>query len=155
MMAAQKILLPYNFRTLDQKALAFANSTFGYLDEVEITLFHAYTPLPEIEADSSSVMGKLKGDLGYLSQKIMQQETELKAVGEKLLQTGFAKNRIHTIFKPRKKDIAAEIIELVTNDNFNVVIINHKSGKASRFFTGSVFSKVVSALKDTTVCIVS
>jgi hypothetical protein len=155
MMAALKILLPHNFRTLDQKALAFANSTFGYLDEVEITLFHAYTPLPEIEADSSSVMGKLKGDLGYLSQKIMQQETELKAVGEKLLQTGFAKNRIHTIFKPRKKDIAAEIIELVTNDKFNVVIINHKSGKASRFFTGSVFSKVVSALKDTTVCIVS
>jgi hypothetical protein len=155
MMAALKILLPYNFRTLDQKALVFANSTFGHLDEVEITLFHAYTPLPEIEADSSSVMGKLKGDLGYLSQKIMQQETELKAVGEKLLQTGVAKNRIHTIFKPRKKDIAAEIIELVTNDKFNVVIINHKSGKASRFFTGSVFSKVVSALKDTTVCIVS
>jgi hypothetical protein len=100
-------------------------------------------------------MGKLKGDLSYLSQKIMQQETELKAVAEKLLQAGFAQNRLHTIFKPRKKDIAAEIIELVTNDNFNVVIINHKSGKASRFFTGSVFSKVVSALKDTTVCIVS
>jgi hypothetical protein len=155
MMAAIKILLPFNFRTLDQKALAFANSTFGHLDEVDITLFHAYTPLPEIEADSTSVMGKLKGDLTYLSQKIVQQEAELKAVEEKLLQTGFAQNRLHTIFKPRKKDIAAEIIELVTNDNFNVVIINHKSGKASRFFTGSVFSKVVSALKDTTVCIVS
>jgi len=154
-MAALKILLPYNFRSLDQKALAFANSTFGHLDEVEITLFHAYTPLPEIEADSTSVMGKLKGDLSYLSQKIMQQEAELKAVEEKLLQTGFSQNRLHTIFKPRKRDIAAEIIELVTNDNFNVVIINHKSGKASRFFTGSVFSKVVSALKDTTVCIVS
>ncbi len=155
MMAAPKILLPYNFRTLDQKALAFANNTFGHLEEVEITLFHAYTPLPEIEAESTSVMGKLKGNLGYLSQKIMQQETELKTVEEKLLQAGFAQNRIHTIFKPRKKDIAAEIIELVTNDKFSVVIINHKSGKASRFFTGSVFSKVVSALKDTTVCIVS
>jgi molybdopterin biosynthesis enzyme MoaB len=100
-------------------------------------------------------MGKLKGNLGYLSQKIMQQETELKAVAEKLLQTGFEPNRIHTVFKPRKKDIAAEIIELVTKDKFNVVVINHKPGKASRFFTGSVFSKVVSALKDTTVCIVS
>ena len=154
-MVAQKILLPYNFTTLDQKALAFANSTFGHLEGVEITLFHAYTPLPEIEAESTSVMGKLKGNLGYLSQKIMQQETELKAVAEKLLQTGFAQNRIHTVFKPRKKDIAAEILELVTKDKFNVVVINHKPGKASRFFTGSVFSKVVSALKDTTVCIVS
>ena len=154
-MVAQKILLPYNFTALDQKALAFVNSTFGHLEGVEITLFHAYTPLPEIEAESTSVMGKLKGNLGYLSQKIMQQETELKAVAEKLLQTGYAQNRIHTVFKPRKKDIAAGIIELVTKDKFNVVVINHKPGKASRFFTGSVFSKIVSALKDTTVCIVS
>ena len=154
-MVAQKILLPYNFTALDQKALAFVNSTFGHLEGVEITLFHAYTPLPEIEAESTSVMGKLKGNLGYLSQKIMQQETELNAVAEKLLQTGYAQNRIHTVFKPRKKDIAAGIIELVTKDKFNVVVINHKPGKASRFFTGSVFSKIVSALKDTTVCIVS
>jgi hypothetical protein len=155
MMAAQKILLPYNFTTLDEKALAFANSTFGRLEEVEITLFHAYTPLPEIKAESTSVMGKLKADLSYLSQKIMQRETEFKAVEEKLLQGGFAQSCIHTVFKPRKKDIASEIIEFVSKDNFNVVVINHKSGKASRFFTGSVFSKVVSALKDTTVCIVS
>ena len=100
-------------------------------------------------------MGKLKGDLSYLSQKIMQLETELKAVEEKLLQGGFAKSCIHTVFKPRKKDIASEIIEFVSNDKSSVIVINHKSGKASRFFTGSVFSKVVSALKDTTVCIVS
>ena len=100
-------------------------------------------------------MGKLKGDLSYLSQKIMQLETELNTVEEKLLQGGFAQGCIRTIFKPRKKDIATEIIELVSKDKFSVIIINHKSGKASRFFTGSVFSKIVSALKDTTVCIVS
>ena len=100
-------------------------------------------------------MGKLKGDLTYLSQKIMQQENELKAVEEKLLQGGFAQSKVHSLFKPRKKDIASEIIELVSENKFSVVLINHKPGKASRFFTGSVFSKVVSALKDTTVCIVS
>jgi hypothetical protein len=154
-MAAQKILLPYNFTTLDQKALAFANNTFGHIEETEITLFHAYTPLPEIEAENTSVMGKLKGDLTYLSQKIMQQQKELKAVEEKLLQGGFAQNKINSIFKPRKKDIASEIIELVSENKYSVVLINHRPGKASRFFTGSVFSKVVSALKDTTVCIVS
>ena len=154
-MAAQKILLPYNFTTLDQKALVFANSTFSHFGEVEITLFHAYTPLPDIEAESTSVMGKLKGDLSYLSQKIMQQETELKAVEEKLIEGGFAQSRIHTVFKPRKKDIASEIIEFATKDKFSVIVISHKPGKASRFFTGSVFSKVVSALKDITVCIVS
>ena len=154
-MAAQKILLPYNFTTLDHKALTFANNTFGHLEEVEITLFHAYTPLPEIEAESTSVMGKMKGNLSYLSQKIMQQETELKAAEEKLLQGGFSQSCVNTVFKPRKKDIAAEIIEFFSKDKFSVIVLNHKSGKASRFFTGSVFSKVVSALKDTTICIVS
>ena len=154
-MATPKILLPYNFTTLGNKALAFANNTFGQLEEVEITLFHAYTPLPKIEVESSSVMGKLKGDLTYLNQKIMQQEAELKAVEEKLLQGGFGQNSIHIVFRPRKKDVAAEIIELVSEHKFSVIILHHKSGKASRFFTGSVFSKVVSALKDTTVCIVS
>jgi len=154
-MAAQKILLPYNFTTLDQKALAFANSIFGHLEDVEITLFHAYTPLPEIEAESTSVMGKMKGNLSYLSQKIMQQETELKAVEEKLVQGGFSQGCISTVFKPRKKDIAAEIVEFCSKDKFSVIVLNHKSGKASRFFTGSVFSKIVSALKNTTVCIVS
>ena len=154
-MAAQKILLPYNFTALDQKALAFAKDTFSHLEEVEITLFHAYTPLPEIVAEDTSVMGKLKGDLSYLSQKIMQQETELKAVEDKLIEGGFAQSRLHTVFKPRKKDIASEIIEYATKDKFSVIVINHKPGKASRFFTGSVFSKVVSALKDITVCIVS
>ena len=154
-MAAQKILLPYNFTALDQKALAFAKDTFSHLEEAEITLFHAYTPLPEIVAEDTSVMGKLKGDLSYLSQKIMQQETELKAVEDKLIEGGFAQSRLHTVFKPRKKDIASEIIEYATKNKFSVIVINHKPGKASRFFTGSVFSKVVSALKDITVCIVS
>ena len=154
-MAAQKILLPYNFTPLDQKALAFANSTFSHLEEVEVTLLHAYTPLPELEAESTSVMGKLKGDLSYLSQKIMQQETELKAVEEKLIEGGFAPNHVNTVFKPRKKDIASEIIEFASKDKFSVIVISHKPGKASRFFTGSVFNKVVSTLKDITVCIVS
>ena len=154
-MAAQKILLPYNFTPLDQKAMAFANSTFSRFEDVEITLLHAYTPLPELEAESTSVMGKLKGDLSYLSQKIMQQETELKAVEERLIEDGWAPNRINTVFKPRKKDIASEIIEFATKDKFSVIVISHKPGKASRFFTGSVFNKVVSTLKDITVCIVS
>lgn len=154
-MAEQKILLPYNFTILDQKAITFVIHTFVHLEEFEVTLFNAYTPVPEIESHDTSVMGKLKGNLSYLSQQIMQQETELKAVKEKLVQSGFAQSRVHTIFKPRKKDIATEIIEVATQDKFGVIVINHKSGKASRFFTGSVFSKVVSALKDVTVCIVS
>lgn len=155
MMGTQKILLPFNFTLNDQKAVDFVIHNFAHLVEVDITIFNAYAPVPEIETQGTSVMGKMKGNLSYLSQKIMQQESELNAIKQKLVQGGFAGSHIHTVFKPRKKDIAAEIVDLATKDNFNLIVINHKSGKATRFFTGSVFIKVVTAVRDTTVCIVS
>ena len=154
-MAIQKLLLPYNFTSLDQKALDFVIRTFGNREDIEVTIFNAYTPVPEIETDASSVTGKLKGSLTYLSQKIAEQEAELKTLKDKLLENGFAEGLVHTVFQPRKKEVASEIIDIATNNQFDVIVISHKPGKATRFFTGSRYSKVISALKEVTVCVVS
>jgi nucleotide-binding universal stress UspA family protein len=154
-MAIQKILVAYNFTSLDQKALDFVANAFGHLEGIEITIFHAYTPVPDIETEASLVTGKLKGSLSYLSQQILQRENELKAVVARLGQDGFPATRINTVFKPRKKDIASEIINLTRDTKFDVIVLNHKAARVARFFTGSVSSKVVMTLKDTTVCIVS
>ena len=154
-MAIQKLLLPYNFTRFDQKALDFVISTFRNREDVEVTLFNAYTPVPEIETSASSVTGKLKGSLNYLSQKVAEQETELKMLKQKLVDSGFADGLIHTVFQPRKKDVASEIIDIATNNKFDVIVIGHKPGKATRFFTGSRYSKVIAALKEVTVCVVS
>jgi nucleotide-binding universal stress UspA family protein len=154
-MAIQKLLLPYNFTRFDQKALDFVISTFRNRGDVEVTLFNAYTPVPEIETSASSVTGKLKGSLSYLSQKVAEQETELKMLKQKLIDNGFADSLIHTVFQPRKKDVASEIIDIATNNKFDVIVISHKPGKATRFFTGSRYSKVIAALEEVTVCVVS
>ncbi|MBW2412323.1 MAG: universal stress protein [Deltaproteobacteria bacterium] len=154
-MAIQKLLLPYNFTSFDQKALDFVIRTFANREDIEITIFNAYTPVPEIETDASSVTGKLKGSLTYLSQKIAEQETELKTLKDKLLENGFVESLVHTIFQPRKKEVASEIIDIVTNNQFDIIVISHKPGKATRFFTGSRYSKVIAALRDVTVCVVS
>ena len=154
-MATQKILLPYNFTSFDQKALDFIINFFGKSDDIEVTVFNAYTPVPEIDTAASSVTGKLKGSLSYLSQKISEQETELKKIKQLLVDNGFADGRVHTVFQPRKKDVASEIIDIATANDFDIVVISHQPGKATRFFTGSRYSKVISALKNVTVCIVS
>jgi nucleotide-binding universal stress UspA family protein len=154
-MATQKILLPFNFTRYDQKAVDFVIRTFAHLEEAEITIFNAYTPVPDIETRDTSVMGKLKGNLSYLSQKIMLQESELQTLKQKLVQSGFPSSRIQTVFRPRKKDIATEIADLATDGNFDIIVVNHRPGKASRFFTGSVYNKLVSAVRNATVCIVS
>ena len=154
-MAIQKILLPYNFTSYDKKALDFVIQTYANQKDVEITLFNAYTPVPEIEMRTSPIMEKMRGNLGFLLQKIKEQEEELNIVRKNLLEKGFSENRIHTIFEPKKKDVAGDIIDLALNGQFDVVVLNRKPGRIARFFTGSVFTKVVSALKETTVCIVS
>ena len=154
-MATQKLLLPYNFTRFDQKSLDFVINAFGKLEKLEVTVFNAYTPVPEIETSAASVTGKLKGSLSYLSQKINEQEAELKTIKQKLVDSGFADGRVHTVFQPRKKEVASEIIDIATKNNFDIIVISHKPGKATRFFTGSRYSKVISALKDVTVCVVS
>jgi nucleotide-binding universal stress UspA family protein len=154
-MAIQKILLPYNFTRFDQKALDFVIRTFGEIEDIEVTVFNAYTPVPEIETDTSSVTSKLKGSLTYLTQKIAEQQAELNMIKETLVENGFADDRVHTVFQPRKKEVASEIVDIATNNKFDIIVISHKPGKATRFFTGSRYSKVISALKDVTVCVVS
>ncbi len=154
-MAIKKILLAYNFTPLDQKAVDFAINAFAHLNDVEITLFNAYTPVPEIETVDTSITGKLKSSMGYLAQQIVQRETELNAVRQILLQGGFGESQIKTEFRPRKRDIASEIIEIFRTNNYDVVVLNRKHARVTRFFSGSVSHKVVMTLKDATVCIVS
>jgi len=154
-MAVQKLLLPYNFTNYDLKALDFVTRTFVHRKDIEISVFHAYTPLPEIEASEATVTGRLKDQLSYLTKKLSEQETALEAVKQELTQSGFPESRINCIFKARKKDIAAEIVDLVSNEGYHLIVLNHKPGKVKRFFTGTVYSKLLSALKEVTLCIVS
>lgn len=154
-MASHKILVPYNFTAYDEKALDFVIQTFAGNKDVEVTLFNAYPPIPEVDMRESPIMEKLKNNLSQLSKKNIEQENELKAVTQNLVQSGFSENQVNYIFQPRKKDIAAGIISLADNHNYNMVVLNHRPGKLSHFFTGNVFSKVVNGLKDITVCIVS
>ncbi len=154
-MASQKILVPYNFTLYDQKVLDFIMQTFSHSKDVEITLFNTYTPAPQIDLRGSPVMENIKSNIAFLSQKIIDQEEGLKAAIKILLESGFAENRVKYIFKPRKNDIATEIINLVLEHRYNIIVVNHKPGKLSHFFTGNVYSKVINALKDTIVIVVS
>ncbi|HSQ85185.1 MAG TPA: universal stress protein [Desulfobacterales bacterium] len=154
-MATQKLLLPYNFTRLDQKALDFVTSTFGKLENIAVTVFNAYTPIPEIETDQTSVTGKLKENLRYLLRKIKENEALLNEVKDKLIEGGFSESRVDCIFRPRKKDIASEIIDQATSEKFDFIVLNRKHARVTRFFSGSISHKVVMTLKDVTVCIVS
>jgi hypothetical protein len=150
-----KILLPYNFTSYDKKAVDFVCRIFSDKKEAQVTLFNAYTPAPIIEMRGSPIMEQMKDTLSYLSQRVNEQQDALQTIKNHLLGKGFSEDNIDIVFEPKKKDVAGDIIDLIQDGQFNVVVLNRKPGKIARFFAGSVSSKVVAALKNTTVCIVS
>jgi nucleotide-binding universal stress UspA family protein len=154
-MDTPKILLPYNFTSYDKKALDFVCRTFSDKKEAEVTLFNAYTPVPTIEMRGSPIMEQMKNNLSYLSQRVKEQEDALHVIKNHLLGKGFSEDNIDIVFEPKNRDVAGDIIDLAQDGRFNVVVLNRKPGKIARFFAGSVSSKVVAALKNVTICIVS
>ncbi len=75
-MATQKLLLPYNFTSLDQKALNFVTNTFGKLDNIELPYLmrtHRFLKLRRIHFHNRQAQRKLS----YLSQKVKENEALL------------------------------------------------------------------------------
>ena len=149
------ILVPYNFTSYDEKSLQFVVDTFVHNPDANVTLFATYTPLPEIEPAEATVMANLKSQLNYLSQQKTERENVLKEAAKRLIESGFSEEQVQTVFSPRKKDVATEIIKFAKTNRFSVIVVNHKPKKATYFFTGRVFSKVVKGLTNVTVCVVT
>lgn len=154
-MTVERILIPYNFTQFDDRALGFAARTFSHLPSAEITLFNAYTPVPEFDSREKTVMGKLKGNLSYLQQKISEQENALKSVMDRLRKDGWPQDRVRCLYRPRKKDVAGDILDLIQQDGFTFVVLSRRAGRVTRFFTGSVSTRILTSVKNVTVCVVT
>lgn len=154
-MSGQKILLPYNFTKYDERALSFVMRNFIHQEETEISVFHLYTSAPKIEVRGSPIMDKMKDHVGYFAQKLSERETQLLEVRSRMLIRSDMADRVQAIIRAKRKDVAAEIIALAVGGHYDVVVLSRRPGTISRFFAGSVVSKVVATLRGKTVCVVS
>jgi len=154
-METQKVLVPYNFTQIDQRSLDFVVRTYGNRDESNITLLHIYVPLPKIDTDSTTVMGRLSSSMHYLVGELNEKENDLNKAKQYILEGGFSDTQVNHIFKPRSKQIADEIIEIVQNDHYDVVVLNSRPYRITRAFSQSVHNKVIASLRNVTVCIIT
>ena len=152
-MAEQKILVPYNFTTAEEKALKFVIDTFGHRKDVKITLFNTYIPLPVLDMSASPEMRKMRNGMAIVAKDIEEKEAGLKAAKEYLLENGFSDDQVDYIFRERRKSIADEIIVCIFRGRYRVLVLSRQPGKVTRLFARSVHSKVLSVLKDVTICI--
>lgn len=152
-MAGRKVLVPYNFTEHDEKALDFVIRRFASDADVSVTLFNAYTPVPEIQVRNNPIMEKMSANLAYLKQKIREQEEELKGAGKRLVQNGFSDDRVDCVFKPLRRDVAREVVNLAQKENYDMVVVNRTPANIKRFFTTSVADRVTRDLKDIEVVV--
>lgn len=152
-MTIHKILVPYNFSSTDEKALRFIINTYADCLEAKITLFHAYTPLPEIDPGANPEIRKMASGMTHLSSELAEKENGLKAARNRLLDYGFDAQAVEYVFKKKSKSSADEIIDQVTEGGYTILILSRKPGKVSQFFARSIHNRVLSMLSGVTICI--
>lgn len=154
-MAMLKVLVPYNFTGQDQKALDFVCRMFLNLPDVSITLLHLHPPMPDIPVSKDTVMDKMRSNMNYLLKRMQDQEADLRKACSELVKKGFSEKQVSSQFEPKKKDLAAEIIDKAHSGNFEMIVLNRNPGRVTRFFATPVHAKVVAGVADKTVSIVS
>lgn len=150
-MAKFRILMPYNYSPNDQKAIQFVIDAFAGQEETTITLYHAYTPLPDIDVTANPENVKMRSGITYMTGELKEKEEALKAVGEKLVANGFNRDAVTCMFRKRVKSAAEEIVDRAAG--CNVLVLSRGAGKVTHFFTRSIHARVVAALKGVTICV--
>lgn len=154
-MEGPNVLIPYNFTINDVKCLDFAIQRYSESPEARITIFHAYIPLPKVEVDDHTVMGRLSSHINYLHQKISESEEGIKKAARRLVDAGFLPEQVQTIFKPQERETAEEIVAAAREGGVGTVILNRRPGTVAKFFTASVSKKVSRTLNDIEIIMVS
>ena len=139
---AVKILIPYNFTLNDEKSIDFVGNRYARRKEVEITLFHAFTPVPEIDTRDNPIMNKMIRNTSYLRCQQDEQKNALEAARQKLIEYGFAGQHIDCRYIPVRQDIADDIIWLWKTEKFDVVVLNRNPGNIINYFSRSISKRV-------------
>ncbi len=139
---AVKILIPYNFTLNDEKSIDFVGNRYARRKEVEITLFHAFTPVPEIDTRDNPIMNKMIRNTSYLRGQQDEQKNALEAARQKLIEYGFAGRHIDCRYIPVRQDIADDIIWLWKTEKFDVVVLNRNPGNIINYFSRSISKRV-------------
>jgi len=96
-MSIQKLLVPFNFTSYDQKTLDFVIRHFAHQGNIAATLFSVYSPVPVIKSVRSPIMEKMKSNLVYLSQKNNELEAALVEAQSTLIKGGFFSKVINAL----------------------------------------------------------
>ena len=142
-----EVIIPYNFTENDKKSIDFVIN--HYLDslDVQLTLFHGYTPVPEINSQNNPIMDKMNRAVSHLRNQLKEQEEMLEGVKQNLIEKGFHHQNIKCKFVPLVEDIASDLTLLIKNEHYDAVVFNKTPGNIINYFTRSISGRVLKAFE--------
>lgn len=142
-----KVIIPYNFTENDKKSIDFVINHYLGNPNVQLTLFHGYTPVPEIDSEHSPVMNRMSQAVSYLRSQLKGQEQILEDIKQVLIMKNFNSQNIKCMFVPLVDDLATDLIRLIKNDNYDAVVFNKNPGNIINYFTRSISGRVSKAFE--------
>lgn len=147
---AMKILIPWNFGPNDEKSIRFAVNHYRENPDAQITLFHVFSPVPEIDTRNNPIMEKLNRETLYLRHRQHEEKEAMEEARRDLIQSGFKGDQVDILFKPVRHDVAEDIIRLVRKGEYNRVILNRNPGNIVNYFSRSISKRVIRKLEKQT-----
>lgn len=141
-----KVIIPYNFTGNDVKSIDFVLRRYHGDTDANLTLFHAYHPVPEINARNNPIMDKMTRTTSYLRQVLNDRKNELEQVKNKLISQGFARKNVDCLFLALKEDLATDIIKLIKKNHYDAVVLNRSPGNIINYFSRSISKRISNSL---------
>jgi hypothetical protein len=154
-MAGKRVLVPFNFSDYDERALHYVIRNYAGQPWAYVTIFHAYTPLPQLDGYTNPSVRRVKSSMAAMWREVREKEQDLQNVLQDLLVSGFSKDRLDYIFKARDKSIGEEIAQACREREYHTVVLCRKPGKASGILSRSVHDRLLSSLRDKEIVIIT
>ena len=97
----------------------------------------------------------MKAPILSLTEELREKKNGLESARQYLLENGFTEDKVDYIFKKREKSVVDEIIETVKEGRYRGLVLCRRPGKVKKMFVRGIHEKILSALKDVTVCVVT
>ena len=148
-----KVLIPYNFSVHDRMGFDFIIKMLVGRADVQISIFNTYPPVPKIDFKANPELKGMKDGFVRISEELKRKEEGLNEAREYLINGGFKDSQVDIIFKEKAMKIDDEIVHILKEGGFNIVVLTPTPGKVRKLFARSVHEKVLSSVRNVTVCI--
>ena len=143
------IIAPVDGSENSQNALGYLNAIYGSAGNVTIILFYVLPTLPPLLIDEQKKDRNLAKKLETLKDKNLKMaERILKDAAAFLVEQGFARERIETVFQEKKRETALDICDFAEKKRADAVLLNTRGrSRIEAFLMGEVARKIMQHIR--------